>query len=139
MASTATISERAPDTAAAPKYADSTWYIGVVKHFKGSFGFLICEELQARFPGQDVFLLKSDCCAGGPRVGDRMQFRLVISDGNPKAVQARLAEEEKTSKLAAEWKPAEAVQDQELWEDEELWAPTGRGCEKWCHDDFAFD
>jgi len=52
--------------------------------------WLSCEELQARFPEQDVFLHKSDCCAEAmPRQMDRVFFRLVVADGNPKALEAR--------------------------------------------------
>lgn len=74
---------------AAPKYVDATWYTGVVKWWRGSWGLLKCDALHERFPEQDVFLHKTDCSAGPPRQWDRMEFRLVVDGGNPKAVRAR--------------------------------------------------
>merc|ERR1711920_445582 len=69
---------------------DATWYTGVVKWSRGSMAWLSCEELQARFPEQHVFLHKSECRAERmPRQMDRMVFRLAVADGNPKALEAR--------------------------------------------------
>merc|ERR1711972_540592 len=82
---------------ATQKYADATWYTGVVKWWRGSWGLLSCEALRASFPEQDIFLHKSDCAAGAPRQWDRMQFRLVIDGGNPKAVRAKPEEDKKMS------------------------------------------
>jgi len=69
---------------------DGTWYTGVVKWSRGSMAWLSCEELQARFPDQDVFLHRSECRDEVmPRQWDRMVFRLMVDDGNPKALGAR--------------------------------------------------
>merc|ERR1712157_152709 len=69
---------------------DTTWYTGVVKWSRGSMAWLTSEELQVRFPGQDVFLHRSECRAEVmPRQMDRMVFRLTVADGNPKALDAR--------------------------------------------------
>merc|ERR1712012_648789 len=69
---------------------DATWYTGVVKWSRGSMAWLSSEELQARFPDQDVFLHRSECRDKiMPRQWDRMVFRLMVDDGNPKAFGAR--------------------------------------------------
>merc|ERR1719245_981785 len=52
------------------------WYTGVVKWSRGSIAFLTSEELQARFPDQDVFLHRNECRDEAmPRQWDRMFFR----------------------------------------------------------------
>jgi len=85
---------------------DATWYTGVVKWSRGSMAWLSCDELQARFPKQDIFLHRSDCCAESmPRQKDRIVFRLVVADGNPKACQAR-TEASHLAAIAAKMMPA---------------------------------
>merc|ERR1739846_203022 len=70
---------------------DATWYTGVVKRSRGAYTWLTSEELQDRFPGQDVFLHKSECRDEVmPRQMDRMVFRLTVADGMPKALDARI-------------------------------------------------
>jgi len=68
-----------------------TRYHGVVKHFRGSFGWIACTEVARKYCGSDVFLHKLDCNTI-PRHGDRLSFCLTRDDkGNPKAVKAVIA------------------------------------------------
>jgi len=70
--------------------AGAKWYTGVVKWSRGSLAWLACEELQARFPDQDVFLHRNDCRDEAmPRQWDRMVFHLLVADGKPRALDAR--------------------------------------------------
>jgi len=63
---------------------------GVVKWSRGSMAWLSSEELQTRFPDQEVFLHRSECRGEVmPRQWDRMVFRLMVADGKPKALDAR--------------------------------------------------
>lgn len=65
-------------------------YGGVVKYFRGSFGWISCPEISARFGGRDVFLHKMDSDIA-PRLGDRVSFTLTRdSNGDPKAAAARV-------------------------------------------------
>merc|ERR1719189_3089427 len=65
-------------------------YEGIVKYFRGAFGWVVCEELSAVYRGFDVFLHKRDCDAV-PKQNDKVSFRLCLDDlGNPKGVDARL-------------------------------------------------
>lgn len=59
-------------------------YQGVVKYFRGSFGWVTCAKLANR----DVFLHKKECDTA-PKQWDDVQFELVFDDaGNPKATKA---------------------------------------------------
>merc|ERR1719189_2714733 len=65
-------------------------YEGIVKYFRGAFGWVVCEELSAVYRGFDVFLHKRECDVV-PRQSDKVRFRLCLDDlGNPKGVDARL-------------------------------------------------
>jgi len=79
-----------PPTRGPDASLDATWYTGVVKWSRGSMAWLSSEELQARFPDQDIFLHKSEWLAEVmPRQKDRIVFHLMIADGKPKALDAR--------------------------------------------------
>jgi len=63
---------------------------GVVKWFRGSYGFLVCESVTADYPGCDVLLHKNECDFK-PRQGDRVQFCLALTNlGNPQAVKVAM-------------------------------------------------
>jgi len=66
-------------------------YCGVVTWFRGSFGWITCNSLPARFAGDpDVFVHKNDC-EFRPRQHDRVRFFLMENDlGKPQALQVRL-------------------------------------------------
>lgn len=65
-------------------------YHGIVKYFRGSFGWITCATVSAKFHGLDVFLHKRDCDAA-PKLGDRVSFALTVDErGNPKAAEARV-------------------------------------------------
>lgn len=65
-------------------------YHGYVKSFKGSFGFIACEEVAEKHAGRDAFLHKHVVNAL-PQVGSKVSFRLAVdSDGNPKAQDVTL-------------------------------------------------
>merc|ERR1719189_695372 len=54
-------------------------YEGIVKYFRGAFGWVVCEEVSAMYQGFDVFLHKRDCDVV-PRQSDRVSFRLCLDD-----------------------------------------------------------
>jgi len=80
-----------PQPAAVP--VSQKRYEGIVKYFRGTFGWVVCEEVSAMYRGFDVFLHKDDCDAR-PRQFDKVSFRLGLDHkGNPKGVDARLVKE----------------------------------------------
>jgi hypothetical protein len=67
-------------------------YRGIVKYFRGSFGWIVCEEIAADYPDCDVMVHKLDC-AFRPRQGQEVSFRLALNErGNPQAMQVRIYE-----------------------------------------------
>jgi hypothetical protein len=65
-------------------------YRGVIKYFRGSFGWIVCEEIAADYPDCDVMVHKLDC-AFRPRQGQEVSFRLALNErGNPQAMQVRI-------------------------------------------------
>jgi len=65
-------------------------YQGVVKWFRGSFGWIACAALAKKHQGRDVFLHKLDC-DHAPKLADKVSFQLAWDDrGNLKAVQAQI-------------------------------------------------
>jgi len=65
-------------------------HTGVVKSFKGSFGWISCPDVAAEFGGRDTFLHKKSINTL-PIVGSRVAFRVVLDPkGNPKAEDAVL-------------------------------------------------
>jgi hypothetical protein len=65
-------------------------YRGVVKYFRGSFGWIVCGEIAADYPDCDVMVHKLDC-AFRPGQGDEVSFRLALNErGNPQAMQVRM-------------------------------------------------
>jgi len=65
---------------------DTTVYHGVVKWFRGSYGWLVCDAIAADYPDCDVLAHKSEC-SFKPRQGDRVCFRLALNaQGNPHAM-----------------------------------------------------
>lgn len=80
---------RAPETAPATPVEERRRR-GLVKFFRGSFGWIVCEEVARMCGGCDVFLHKNDC-NGVPWRSDVVSFRLALdATGNPKAVEVRL-------------------------------------------------
>merc|ERR1712216_335512 len=71
-----------------------TRYEGVVKWFRGSFGWVDCAAVSQKYEGYDVFLHRVDCDGSrAPKLGDRVSFRLTLDDnGNPKAIEAKMTE-----------------------------------------------
>merc|ERR1711972_527865 len=66
-------------------------YIGRVSWFRGSYGWVYCEEITAKYSGLDAFLHINDCDFK-PSQGDEVEFRLALDNkGNPKAVKAQQA------------------------------------------------
>jgi len=66
-------------------------YSGRVSWFRGSYGWVRCEEIAAKYSGLDAFLHINDCDFK-PIQGNEVEFRLAMDDtGNPKAVQAQQA------------------------------------------------
>jgi cold shock CspA family protein len=71
---------------------DKRVYRGIVKYFRGAFGWIVCEELAAVYPCNDVMVHKLDC-AFRPKQGDKVSFRVALNDrGNPQAVKVQLSE-----------------------------------------------
>merc|ERR1712181_58622 len=65
-------------------------YHGVVRYWRGSFGWVASKEVADLYPDCDVFLHKTDCDAA-PKRFENVSFDLSFDDrGNPKAVDARL-------------------------------------------------
>jgi len=65
-------------------------YQGLVKWFRGSYGWLVCKSLTADYPGCDVLVHKSECDFK-PRLGDRVCFRLAVNHlGHPQAVKVTM-------------------------------------------------
>merc|ERR1712232_1283482 len=66
-------------------------YHGVVKWWRGSWGWLECRHAPAKWHGRDIFLHKMDCKGVAPGRGDCVSFCLTSDDrGNPKAVEAQV-------------------------------------------------
>jgi len=72
-------------------------YEGTVKYFRGSFGWIQCPEISAKYSGHDIFLHKQDCInkVGDsheqPKQWDKITFQLSTDmNGNPKAIKARI-------------------------------------------------
>jgi len=85
-------------------------YQGVVKSFKGSFGFISCGEVAEKFGGRDTFLHKNDV-NGVPQEGSRVSFRLVLdAKSNPKAEAATLEVREEEERVKAPATPR-AIRD----------------------------
>jgi len=74
-------------------------YKGMIKYFKGSFGWLECRACAADFPdldARDIYVHKNDCTWDvkhrRPSQWAVVTFRLAVDDrGNPKAMQVSLA------------------------------------------------
>merc|ERR1712232_161026 len=61
-------------------------YEGLVKYFRGSFGWLESEEVANKYPDADIFVHVNDCDFR-PRQLDKVSFQLTEDHhGNPKAV-----------------------------------------------------
>lgn len=68
-------------------------YHGIVKWFRGSYGWIVCKDVAKKYRGSDVFLHKFDCDSV-PKLGDPVSFRFTLDDkGNPKAVEARIVKQ----------------------------------------------
>merc|ERR1712039_639486 len=66
-------------------------YTGRVSWFRGSYGWVYCEEIRAKYSGMDAFLHINDIDFK-PSQGDEVEFRLALDNkGNPKAVKAQQA------------------------------------------------
>merc|ERR1712045_440925 len=65
-------------------------YQGVVKWARGAIAWVVCTALQAKFPGQDVFIHKSKCAGEAvPRQGETVSFTLMQDElGRPQAARA---------------------------------------------------
>jgi cold shock CspA family protein len=63
-------------------------YQGVVKYFRGSYGWITCAAISRKFDGQDVFVHRMEC-ETPPRQGDTMSFKVVTdASGRPQAMEA---------------------------------------------------
>jgi hypothetical protein len=72
---------------------DGRKFKSVVKFFRGSFGWIACEELSKEYCGRDTYVHINDCDFR-PKVGDEVEFRLALGqDGGPKAVRVTLVKE----------------------------------------------
>merc|ERR1711972_390721 len=70
---------------------DKRKYIGRVSWFRGSHGWVRCEEIAANYGGLDAFVHNNDCDVK-PSQGDEVEFRLALDNrGNPKAVKVQQA------------------------------------------------
>jgi cold shock CspA family protein len=66
-------------------------YTGRVSWFRGSYGWVHCAEISAKYNGLDAFLHINDCDFK-PFQGHEVEFRLATDEkGHPKAVQAQQA------------------------------------------------
>merc|ERR1712190_92628 len=64
-------------------------YTGRIAWFRGTFGWVDCAEVQARFAGRQVYLHWNDCKFDCPRQWDEIDFQLALDPkGNPKAINA---------------------------------------------------
>jgi cold shock CspA family protein len=64
---------------------------GIVKWFRGSYGWVDCAEVKAKYSDCDIFLHMNDCDFK-PRQGDAVDFFVAPGDmGNPKAVRVTQA------------------------------------------------
>merc|ERR1719210_263643 len=80
-----------------PRKPDVKRYEGIVKYFRGSFGWIQCPEISAKYRGCDIFLHKQDCVKKvgdrqvQPKQNDKITFQLSTDEkGNPKAIAARI-------------------------------------------------
>jgi len=66
-------------------------YEGIVKWFRGTYGWVYSADAQQQYASRDVFLHINDCCDDfRPKQGDAVSFLLSQDrEGNPKAVRAR--------------------------------------------------
>jgi hypothetical protein len=65
-------------------------YQGIVKWFRGSYGWLVCEAVSKDYPDVDVLVHKNDCNFK-PKSGDEVRFRLSLNgQGNPQAMSVAL-------------------------------------------------
>jgi len=71
-------------------------YHGVIKYWRGAFGWITCEEVAAIHPDADIFLHKRDCDQAPKRLDgcgnpQAVSFHLTLDEkGNPKAVDAKV-------------------------------------------------
>ena len=64
---------------------ESERYVGAVKFFRGSFGWLTCDDAAQKTGGRDIFLHKNQLNSV-PTAGDEVEFRLIVDGkGQPKA------------------------------------------------------
>merc|ERR1712087_265007 len=64
-------------------------YTGRITWFRGTFGWVDCDEVQAKHDGRQVFLHWNDCTFDCPKQWDEIDFQVAYdSQGNPKAVNA---------------------------------------------------
>lgn len=58
-----------------------------MKFFRGSFGWIACEEISKEYSGRDIYVHINDCDFR-PKAGDEVEFRLALGEGGgPKAVR----------------------------------------------------
>lgn len=81
-----------PDVACQPHKSVVKRYEGIVKYFRGSFGWIQCSEIP-----NDIFLHKRDCVKKighsheRPKQWDKITFQLSTDEkGDPKAIEARI-------------------------------------------------
>jgi hypothetical protein len=68
-------------------------YQGIIKWFRGSYGWLVCDTVATDYPGCDVMVHKSDCNFK-PKLGDQVCFCLALNaQGNPQAVSVKMQSE----------------------------------------------
>jgi len=68
-------------------------YKGTVKYFRGSFGWVVCEEIALQYAGADVFIHKLDCDTL-PKHGETVTFVLDIDfKGDPKGIEVKIPQE----------------------------------------------
>jgi len=71
---------------------DNKRYVGHVSWWRGSYGWVDCQEVTTKYGARQVFLHFSDC-AVKPRQWQEIEFSLTWDNkGDPKAVNARLAD-----------------------------------------------
>lgn len=76
---------RGHGSAAVLQPTDRKWYQGVVKWFRGSYGWILCEQAAK---GKDIMVHKNDCDFR-PKQGDEINFQLMEnSQGDPQALRA---------------------------------------------------
>jgi hypothetical protein len=80
--------EKAAKVAVVLTPTNATVYKGVVKKFRGSYGWLACEAVAVDYPDCEGILVHKNDCRFKPRQGDHVCFRLAINDqGGPQAVK----------------------------------------------------